>query len=97
MFNFPKKNDIGHCSFLDMVTNPQKRAETYKYYDDKYEETEEEKEIFELMTKRAKPHAPGFSHGVRRHGCLHYTSACCIIKTWNIKPITMLSIHANTT
>lgn len=54
VLTFPKKNDIGHCSFLDMVTNPQKRAETYKYYDDKYEETEEEREIFEMMTKKRK-------------------------------------------
>lgn len=41
-------------SFFDMVFNRQKRQETYDYYDNKYEETEEEKEIFRIMSSRRR-------------------------------------------
>ena len=41
-------------SFYDMIFDKEKREATYKYYDDIYEETEEEKEIFEAMRKRRR-------------------------------------------
>ena len=41
-------------SFLEMILNPHKRKQTYDYYDNQYEETKDEKEIFETMTKRRK-------------------------------------------
>lgn len=37
-----------------MVTNPEKRKKTYQFYDEKYQESEEEKEILNLMTERRK-------------------------------------------
>jgi len=41
-------------SFFDMIFSRQKRQETYDYYDNKYEETEEEKEIFRIMSSRRR-------------------------------------------
>ena len=40
------------ASFLEMVFDRKKRQETYDYYDKNYQETEEEKEIFRIMSSR---------------------------------------------
>lgn len=40
-------------SIMDMF-NPTKRKEVYNYFDENYEETEDEKEIFEMMNSRRK-------------------------------------------
>lgn len=37
-------------SLVDLITNPIKRKEVYNYYDSIYEETEEEKRIFEEIS-----------------------------------------------
>lgn len=42
------------CSFFEMILNPQKRKQTYDYFDNKYEETKDEREIFEIMSKKRK-------------------------------------------
>ena len=41
-------------SFSEMVFDKQKRQETYAYYDQNYEETEDEKEIFRIMSSRRR-------------------------------------------
>ena len=40
--------------FYDMIFDKEKREAVYKYYDDIYVETEEEKEIFRVMSSRRK-------------------------------------------
>lgn len=47
-----KSKEINSYSITDMILNPQKRKETYDYYDSIYEDTEEQKEIFEAWKKR---------------------------------------------
>ena len=42
------------ASFYDMVFDKQKRQETYDYYDKIYEETEDEKEIFRIMSSKRR-------------------------------------------
>ena len=42
-----KENKVRSYSTIDMIIDPSKRNETYKYFNDNYKETEEEKEIFE--------------------------------------------------
>jgi len=42
------------ATFLEMVFDRKKRQETYDYYDSIYEETEEEKEIFRIMSSRRR-------------------------------------------
>ena len=42
------------ASFYDMVFDKQKRQETYDYYDKTYEETEDEKEIFRIMSSKRR-------------------------------------------
>lgn len=39
-------------TILDMICDSQKRKETYEYYDNIYQDTEEEKQIFEAWRKR---------------------------------------------
>lgn len=39
-------------SLIDMITNPKYRKKVYDYYDSIYEESKEEKEMFEAMTNR---------------------------------------------
>lgn len=41
-------------TLIDMLINRRKREEIFNYYDSIYNETEEEKEIFRMMTKRRK-------------------------------------------
>jgi hypothetical protein len=41
-------------SLIDMITDPEYRKETYKYFDNKYEETKDEKKIFEAWKRRRK-------------------------------------------
>lgn len=41
-------------SVLDMIMDTNKRENTFKYYDDRYVETNEEKEIFDAWRKRRK-------------------------------------------
>ena len=41
-------------SLIEMIFDKKKRQETFDYYDSIYEETEEEKEIFEGWSKRRK-------------------------------------------
>ena len=45
---------IRPTSFSDMIFDKQKRQETYDYYDNRYVETEEEKEIFKIMSSRRR-------------------------------------------
>lgn len=42
------------ASFYEMILDPQKRRETFNYFDNIYEETKDEKEIFDKMTRRRK-------------------------------------------
>lgn len=46
-----KKYEQSYCIF-DMILDKEKREEVYKYYDDNYKETDEEKEIFDSWKKR---------------------------------------------
>lgn len=41
-------------SLQEMILNPKKREEIFNHYDSIYQETEEEKEIFEKMSQRRK-------------------------------------------
>jgi hypothetical protein len=41
-------------SFFDMLFDRKKRKEIYDYYDNIYVETEDEKEIFRIMSSRRK-------------------------------------------
>ena len=41
-------------SFSEMIFDSKKRQETYDYYDKIYEETEDEKEIFRIMSSRRR-------------------------------------------
>jgi len=47
----PKRQDV---STLDMIFNPTKRRKFYADIDKYYVETDDEKEIFDKMTKRRK-------------------------------------------
>lgn len=47
-------NPTINLSFIDMVFDKNKRNSVYKEYDEKYESTVEEDEIFKRMTKRRK-------------------------------------------
>ncbi|MDA8211670.1 MAG: hypothetical protein M0021_07335 [Clostridia bacterium] len=49
-----KQNAKSSYSLAEMIFSPQKRKETYNYYDSHYEETEDEKKIFEETRKRRK-------------------------------------------
>jgi hypothetical protein len=44
--------EIKPYSFSEVIMDEQKRLATYKFYDDNYEESEEEKEIFKSMRRR---------------------------------------------
>jgi len=41
-------------SFFEMIFDSKKRQETYDYNDQHYEETEDEKEIFRIMSSRRR-------------------------------------------
>jgi len=41
-------------SLLDMICDRKKREEIFNYFDSIYQETEEENEIFNMMTRRRK-------------------------------------------
>ena len=41
-------------SFFEMIFDSKKRQETYDYNDQNYEETEDEKEIFRIMSSRRR-------------------------------------------
>ena len=41
-------------SFFEMIFDSKKRQETYEYNDKNYEETEDEKEIFRIMSSRRR-------------------------------------------
>ncbi|WP_075362860.1 hypothetical protein [Desulfosporosinus metallidurans] len=43
-----------HYSLLDMICNRRIRAETFDYFDSQYHETEDEAEIFRVMSSRRK-------------------------------------------
>ena len=47
-----KDSQIRAYSIIDMILDPKKRKEVYDYYDSKYKDIDEEKQIFETMTKR---------------------------------------------
>lgn len=49
-----KSSKIRSYSIYDMILDPDKRKEAYEYYNSKYEETKEEKEIFEEWQKKIK-------------------------------------------
>lgn len=53
-FTNKKNARIRSYSIVDMIIDPVKRKETYDYYNDKYEETKEEKNIFEAWQERYK-------------------------------------------
>jgi len=44
--------NVESYSFIDMIMDSKKRNEVYEYYDSKYKETDEEKEIFEAWQNR---------------------------------------------
>ena len=52
--DYSNKKDIKIKSYsiIDMILNPKKRKETYEYYDSKYKENDEERQIFEAWKKR---------------------------------------------
>ncbi|MBN3371792.1 hypothetical protein CF087_22495 [Clostridium botulinum] len=47
-----KKAQIESYSMLDMIFDPKKREEVYKYYDSNYKETDEENRIFQEWQQR---------------------------------------------
>jgi len=49
-----KTRGISGITFSDMIFDKEKREAVYKYYGDIYVETEEEKEIFRIMSSRRK-------------------------------------------
>lgn len=49
---YSDEDKVKDYSIFDMILNPVKRKEARKYFDDNYEETEEEKQIFEAWKKR---------------------------------------------
>lgn len=49
-----KKEKFVPATILEMLSNPEKRKQTYEYYDSIYEETEDEKEIFEAWRNNGK-------------------------------------------
>lgn len=49
-----KASGIHKISLLDMINNPAKRVMYYKYIDENYTESEDERDIFREMTTRRK-------------------------------------------
>lgn len=47
-----KRNEYESCSIEEMILNPEKRVKVREYFDSIYEDTKEEKEIFEAWRKR---------------------------------------------
>lgn len=48
------KEKTKSCTIPDMIFDAKKRKETYEFYDNKYEETKDEKDLLEMMTKHRK-------------------------------------------
>lgn len=47
-------------SLIDMLINRRKREKIFNFHDSIYNETEDEKEIFRMITKRRKNHHENF-------------------------------------